>query len=121
MSKALVKTRDSEGSLVRNLWADFPGGELVQKGITDLRQHTDLSAEAALVLIATTRLKQGGIDLPSIDLPQGRSAESVLFENLQNSNPETAYGNYRSLKATLDSFIRCLENQKSPTNLESPR
>ena len=95
----------------QGLWRGFPGRELVKKGVHDLHEAAVLTAEAALVLIASTRLKNAGINIPSTNLPSGRSPESLLFESLYNTNLATAYSSYRSLKATLDSFIRCLENE----------
>ena len=80
----------------------FPGGELITKGLADLRNGVS-SDEALLVHIASPRLKSLGIDIPV--LPEAkRPVEHQLFESLERADEAGAYGLYNSLIARAVSF-----------------
>ena len=86
------------------LRADFPGAELVTKGIDDLR-HGIETIESLLVSIGRPRLRQLGFDVPAkFDRPEIR-----LYERLASEDPEAAHSRYNALIRRLVSFERTAE------------
>jgi len=83
----------------------FPGGELVVKGIADLRSDLE-TIESCLVAIGSWRLRRAGLDIPehSYDLPEHR-----LYELLAAEDSDTAHGRYNALLGRLVSFERAWE------------
>ncbi len=90
--------------------AGLPGAELVEQGITDLRngQVTDFSL---LVLIAAPRLKRLRIEVPAFSLP--RPYEHRLYERLEQRLGPTAHSYYNSLIRRIVSYCRALEREES--------
>lgn len=80
----------------------FPGGDLVGRGLDDLRAGRE-SAEALLVAIGAPRLRSLGLQVP--DLP-GAPAEHRLYELLARSDPDSAHARYNALIRRLVSFER---------------
>ena len=83
----------------------FPGGDLVARGLDDLRAGRR-SVEALLVEIGAPRLRACGIAVPDGD---GSSPERALYDLLVKENPEGAHGRYNALIRRLVSFERALE------------
>jgi hypothetical protein len=84
--------------------AEFPGSELVQTGIEDLRRGIE-SPEALLVSIGAARLSALGLAIPA---PFPR-AEHRLYELLSLDDPEGAHSRYNALIRRLVSFERAAE------------
>jgi len=81
--------------------ASFPGGDLVEKGIRDLR-HAQESPEALLVSLGRPRLEALGLPVPApFDAPEIR-----LYELLARDEPDAAHGRYNALVRRLVSFER---------------
>jgi hypothetical protein len=78
-----------------------PGGDLIEKGLTDRRRGVE-SIEALLVSIGAPRLLQLGVDVPD-PIPD---AERRLYERLHAENPDSAHGRYNALIRRLVSFER---------------
>jgi hypothetical protein len=80
----------------------YPGGDLVAKGLQDLRNAT-LTEEALLVLIARPRLAALGIDVPErADLT--RPLEHRLFDALESRLGNGAHSAYNALIRRIVSF-----------------
>jgi len=81
-----------------------PGGDLVRRGLADLR--SGLETEAALLAsIGAPRLRRLGFDVPS----PFTDPEHRLYSYLARSGPDTAHSRYNSLVRRLVSFERaCL-------------
>ena len=86
----------------------FPGGDLVARGLEDLRAGRR-TVEALLVEIGAPRLRACGIEVPDGD---GASPERALYDLLVKENPEGAHGRYNALIRRLVSFERALECAK---------
>jgi hypothetical protein len=87
--------------------ADFPGHELVEKGLSDLR-HGTTSAESLLVALAAPRLRRLGLAVPpKADLPP--DPELSLYRFLLRAFPEDAYSRYNALLRRLISYEHCAE------------
>ena len=86
----------------------FPGGDLVARGLEDLRAGRR-TVEALLVEIGAPRLRACGIEVPDGD---GSSPERALYDFLVKENPEGAHGRYNALIRRLVSFERALECAK---------
>ncbi len=82
---------------------------MVSKGLLDLQQGL-LSAEALLVLAATSRLKRLGIAVPSA---AGAIApyEFSLYKLLQTTHGNDAHSKYNALIRQIVSFSRALERE----------
>ena len=80
----------------------FPGGDLVQKGLSDLESRT-ISQESLLVLVGSPRLRSLGFlikELPMVVKPY----EHRLFELIEELSPSEAHAKYNSLIQRLVSF-----------------
>jgi hypothetical protein len=82
-------------------WADLPGGDLIETGLDDLRQHPQ-SVAALLVSIGAPRLRQLGLCVPRTEA----DPERRLYELLARSDPDSAHGRYNALVRRLVSFER---------------
>jgi len=99
---------------IDQLISGLPGEEIILSGLRDLESGEFGSQNALLILIARSRLTSAGLTfLDSVDKDEQRcqtvSNESMLYKRLQKSDPESAFGQYKSMKRLLDSFVRCLE------------
>jgi hypothetical protein len=81
--------------------ADLPGGDLIEAGLDDLRQHRR-SVAALLVSIGAPRLRQLGLRVPRTE----PDPERCLYELLARSDPDSAHGRYNALVRRLVSFER---------------
>ncbi len=80
----------------------FPGGELVSKGLADLKRG-ELTQEALLVLVASPRLKQLGFSVPEpADAPA--IPEHALYEAIERVKPLGAHSAYNALIRRIVSF-----------------
>jgi hypothetical protein len=84
-------------------WMELPGGDLVQAGLEDLRAGRETSV-ALLVAIGAPRLRQLGIEVPTIETPEHR-----LYDLLARDEPDSAHSRYNALIRRLVSFERALE------------
>lgn len=90
---------------------DFPGGDLVAKGLSDLASERE-STEAFLVAIGRARLRRVGVQVPAgaddIEVPEHR-----LYELLEVQSEASAHGRYNALVRRLVSFERAVEHAAS--------
>lgn len=85
----------------------FPGEELVTKGLQDLSQGLP-SVAALLVLIGAPRLRRLGVSIPfRKEFPD--CPEHALYRRLQDENSRGAHSRYNALIRRLVSFERSLE------------
>lgn len=86
----------------------FPGDDLVQEGLRDLRQGIE-SIPALLVSIGAPRLRRLGLPVPDtvIVCPEMR-----LYQKLAESDSDGAHSKYNALIRRLVSFERALECAK---------
>jgi hypothetical protein len=83
----------------------LPGGDLVLKGLRDLRAGVE-STESLLVQIGATNLRLRGLDLPvsqHIDTPEHR-----LYARLRQEHGRAAHSRHNALVRRLASFERAL-------------
>jgi hypothetical protein len=86
----------------------LPGGELVMRGLEDLRSGDCDSIEALLVQIARPRLQAAGVAVPGA----GRdNAELALYARLVAEHLDDPYAAYNSLVRRLVSCAAALEHQ----------
>jgi hypothetical protein len=83
----------------------LPGGDLIEEGITDLREGRETIA-ALLVAIGSPRLRRLGIELPD-SLPE--DPEHRLYDLLAKDEPDSAHSRYNALIRRLVSFERAAE------------
>ncbi|HMJ16413.1 MAG TPA: hypothetical protein VK524_33595 [Polyangiaceae bacterium] len=89
----------------------LPGGELVERGLAELRRGLQTS-HALLVAIAAPNLRRLGFALPGPDeLPD--TPELSLYRLLRRERPKTAYVEYNALIRRLVSFERALERERA--------
>lgn len=81
----------------------LPGGDLVARGLHDLRERKD-SVEALLVAIGAPRLRKLGFDVPDRPDPEHR-----LYRLLARHAPDDAHSRYNALLRRLVSFERAAE------------
>lgn len=82
----------------------FPGGDLVERGIEDLRDGRE-SMPALLVSIGARRLRRAGLEIVDpIPFPEHR-----LYEVLSRTGPDSAHARYNALVRRLVSFERAIE------------
>ena len=81
---------------------EFPGGDLVAKGLVDLQAGNE-SVEALLVLVGRPRLRGLGFDVPERG---GEPAEHRLYRLLAATDPDSAHSRYNALIRRLVSFER---------------
>jgi len=82
----------------------LPGAELVEQGLSDLRERRE-SIASLLVSVGATRLAAAGYDVvhPFDD------ADHRLYELLSRDDPDSAHGRYNALIRRLVSFERAAE------------
>lgn len=84
--------------------SDFPGAELVSRGLDDL-QNRRTTAEAYAVAAARTRLRSFGFDVPDLELDG--FPEHALYDVLTEALGQAAgYARYNAILAELHSFIQ---------------
>jgi len=82
--------------------ARYPGGDLVSKGLADLRAG-ECTEEALLLLIARSRLTALGFEVPVLpDVPV--PYEHTLYEAIEKRLPGGAHAAYNALVARIVSF-----------------
>jgi hypothetical protein len=87
----------------------LPGGELVARGLADLRDGRSTVA-ACLVAIGGSRIRKAGLPVPADDaLPL--EPELRLYRLLCDEMGSAAYSHYNSLIRLLVSFEHALELQ----------
>ena len=84
-------------------WNELPGGDLVLRGLADLRAGRE-TPEALLVAVGAPRLRGLGIDVPVLDDPEHR-----LYDLLADEESDSAHSRYNALIRRLVSFERALE------------
>ena len=99
---------------------ELPGGDLVGRGLIELRSGQSTVA-ALLVVIGAPRLRGLGIDVP----PSPRYAEGPeleLYRLLWSEDPDRAHSRYNALIRELVSFERALEHRlrRRALNLDAP-
>jgi hypothetical protein len=86
-------------------WNDLPGGDLVRKGLEDLRNGRE-TAPALLVAIGAPRLRRLGIVVPeSVEDPEHR-----LYALLVRIEGDAAHSRFNALIRRLVSFERAAES-----------
>lgn len=87
----------------------LPGGDLIEKGLTDLCAGRE-TVEALLVAIGAPRLRQTGVDVPRHrwHLPEHR-----LYDLLAKDDSDSAHSRYNALIRRLVSYERAAECAKS--------
>ncbi|MEM6455901.1 MAG: hypothetical protein AAF772_12465 [Acidobacteriota bacterium] len=87
----------------------LPGGENVERGVQDLHAGR-ITAEALLVAMAPTRLRELGIVIDAdVELP--REPELALYALLGQTHDDPYY-RYNALRRELDSFIAALQSRR---------
>jgi len=81
--------------------AGLPGGDLVEKGLRDLREGRSDTLESLLVAVGAPRLRELGFDVPDLDSPEHR-----LYVLLARDDPDGAHSRYNALIRRLVSFER---------------
>ena len=89
----------------RTMNSALPGGDLIDEGVTDLREGRETIA-ALLVAIGSPRLRRLGIELPD-RLPE--DPEHRLYDLLAKDEPDSAHSRYNALIRRLVSFERAAE------------
>lgn len=90
---------------MRDVPEDFPGHELVSKGLSDLADGRE-SEEALLVAMAAPRLRTLGFDVPEWG---GEQASHRLYE-LLSATYRDGYSRYKALIARMVSFAHAAEH-----------
>ena len=85
-------------------WQDFPGGELLEEGLADLRAGRE-TCSALLTAIGAPRLRSLGIEIPSVP----GEPEHRLYDLLASEHADSAHSRYNALIRRLVSFERALE------------
>lgn len=86
------------------MFEGLPGGELIERGLTDLARGTE-SLEAFLVSVGAPRLRRAGIPVPrTLENPEDR-----LYELLAADDSDSAHSRYNALIRRLVSFERAAE------------
>jgi len=83
----------------------LPGGDLIEKGLTDLRAGRE-TVEALLVAIGATRLRRIGLQLPN-NLPN--NPEHRLYQLLAQDDSDSAHSRYNAFVRRLVSYERAAE------------
>lgn len=83
----------------------LPGGDLIEKGLADLRAGKE-TVEALLLAIGAPRLRDIGLKLPD-DLPV--NPEHRLYQLLARDDSDSAHSRYNALVRRLVSFERAAE------------
>ncbi|NOY92606.1 MAG: hypothetical protein GXP55_15550 [Deltaproteobacteria bacterium] len=82
----------------------LPGAERALRGLADARDGI-WSAEALVIAMAPTRLRQLGLEVPH-DLPS--DAELALYAQLARDGVADPYARYNALLREFDSFLESL-------------
>ncbi len=86
---------------------DFPGADLIARGLDDLRLHR-YTIHALIVAIGAPRLRALALDLPPDDqLPE--CPEHRLYDLLASSEPQNAHASYNALIRRLVSYEHARE------------
>jgi hypothetical protein len=83
----------------------LPGGDLIEKGLADLRDGHE-TVEALLVAIGAPRLRGLGLELPE-KLPD--NPEHRLYALLARDDSDSAHSRYNALIRRLVSYERAAE------------
>ncbi len=83
----------------------FPGGDLIEKGLSDLREGSE-SIESLLVSIGAERLRAAGIPVPR---KTHSDPERRLYELLAEDGSDSAHSRYNALLRRLVSFESTIE------------
>jgi hypothetical protein len=89
----------------RTMNSALPGGDLIDEGVTDLREGRETIA-ALLVAIGSPRLRRLGIEMPDT-LPE--DPEHRLYDLLAKDEPDSEHSRYNALIRRLVSFERAAE------------
>jgi hypothetical protein len=87
----------------------FPGAEIVAKGLADQRNGVATIESLALEVVAS-RLRPLGFAVTT-STPE---PELILYARLRAEHPTDAYGRYNSLLRRLDSFASARERAHQP-------
>ena len=91
----------------------IPGEDLVDKGITDLRQQI-VSIESLLVSMAPTALRDVGVEVPD-PLPE---PEVRLYQLLGEEHGNGAHSLYNAYRRRLVSYLRAARCDTTSTDSE---
>lgn len=83
----------------------LPGGDLIEKGLEDLRAGRE-TVEALLVAIGAPRLRSIGLQLPN-NLPN--NPEHRLYQLLAQDDSDSAHSRYNAFVRRLVSYERAAE------------
>ena len=83
----------------------LPGGDLIEKGLIDLRAGRE-TVEALLVAIGAPRLRSIGLQLPN-NLPN--NPEHRLYQLLAQDDSDSAHSRYNAFVRRLVSYERAAE------------
>lgn len=83
----------------------FPGGDLIEKGLTDLAASEE-TVESLLVSIGAPRLRLAGVPVPQQTFS---NPERCLYDRLALDDPDAAHSRYNALVRRLVSFESTLE------------
>jgi hypothetical protein len=83
----------------------LPGGDLVLRGLRDLRAGIE-SIESLLVLVGATNLRLRGLDVPVPTHPD--PPEHRLYARLRHEHGQAAHSRHNALVRRLVSFERAL-------------
>ena len=86
---------------------NLPGEDLIHAGLRDVAAGVE-SAEALLVEIAASRLRESGLPVPALP-PSDVDAEIRLFRLLSRTHGDDAFGRCNALLRRLVSFTRALD------------
>lgn len=86
-------------------YEEFPGGDLIDKGLADLAAGEE-TPESLLVSIGAPRLRLAGIPVPSDTLP---NPERRLYDRLALEDSDSAHTRYNALIRRLVSFESTVE------------
>lgn len=89
----------------------LPGGDLIEKGLTDLRAGRE-TIEALLVAIGAPRLRSIGLRLPD-DLPN--NPEHRLYELLAQDDSDSAHSRYNAFVRGFDKYLKSEEHKQGIT------
>lgn len=96
---------------MKEIPADLPGSDLIEAGLSDLREGR-VTESSLLVQLAASRLRPLGIEVEPASYG-GEGAESPehrLYDLLCDQLGDGAYGRYRALLARVASFASAVEN-----------
>jgi len=89
---------------------ELPGAELILPGLEDLHNGNSETVGALLIAIASTRLTEAGLNVPTNHLIP--DPELTLYDRLK-SERDDAYLYYNALLSSLNSFCNALELTKA--------